>query len=154
MTGGFLLDTNVISAAAPDRRAVPEPAKAVARAWMIANQARLFLPVTAVAEIASGIGEREASGATRHAAQLADWLRAVLSAYPDRVLPLSSEAALHARHLSRQARRTAGASPGFADLTVACIARANGLAIATRNLRHFEPLGVEAVDPFADPIRK
>jgi len=148
VTGGFLLDTNAISATAPSRRSVPEPEKRAARAWIIANGSRLFLPATALAEIAAGIGAREASGATRHAAELATWLRTVLTAYPDRVLGLDAEAGLHARALTRAAREV-GVTPGFADLTVACIARAHGLVVATRNLRGFAPMRVEAVDPFA-----
>lgn len=147
MSGGFLLDTNVISATAPDRRDVLPPEKAAARAWIIANQDHLFLPVTAVAEIAAGIGDREGSGATRHAMELARWLADLLSSYPDRVLPLDTGAALHAKPLQYAARR-AGLVIGFADLSVACIARTHGLIVATRNLRHFVPIGVEAVDPF------
>jgi predicted nucleic acid-binding protein len=145
---GFLLDTNVISATAPDRRTVPEAAKEAARAWIIANQSRLYLPVTAIAEIAAGVGAREGAGASRHAADLAAWLRAVLGAYPDKVLVFDIEAALHARALTLTSRE-AGIVAGFADLTVACIARAHGLVVATRNLRHFTPMGIEAVDPFA-----
>ena len=147
MSRGFLLDTNVVSATAADRREVPDAAKQAAREWIIAQQAQLFLPAITVAEIAAGIGLREASGATRHAADLAAWLRAVLAAYPDRIVSFDTVAALQARELARTAR-AAGAEPGFADLTLACIARANGLAIATRNTRHFAPMGVEAVDPF------
>jgi predicted nucleic acid-binding protein len=148
VTGGFLLDTDVISATGPDRRTVPDPAKAAARAWIIANQSRLYLPVTAVAEVAAGIGTREAAGATRHAAELAGWLRAVLGGYSDRMLSLDAEAALHARTLARTARE-AGILVGFADLTVACIASAHGLVVATRNLRNFVPMGIDTVDPFA-----
>ena len=148
MTGGFLLDTNVISATGPDRRTVPDPAKAAAWAWIIANQSRLYLPVAAVAEIAAGIGIREAAGAAGHAAELAGWLRAVLGGYSDRVLPLDADAALHARALARKARE-AGIVVGFADLTVACIASAHGLVVATRNLRDYVPLGIDTVDPFA-----
>jgi toxin FitB len=148
LSDGFLLDTNVISATAPDRRAVPEAAKAVARQWIVDNQSRLYLPVTAVAEIAAGIGLREGAGALRHAIDLAAWLRGVLDAYPDRVLILDTEAALHARALTRHARE-AGVLVGFADLTVACIARAHGLVVATRNIRDFAPLGIETLDPFA-----
>ena len=147
-SSGFLLDTNVISATAPDQRAVPEPAKAAARTWIFENQQRLYLPVTAIAEVAAWIGAREATGATRHARLLAEWLRAVLAAYPDRVLALDTEAALHARHLSRRARE-AGTTPSFADLTVACIACARDLTVATRNLHDFAPLGVGTVDPFS-----
>ncbi len=148
MTEGWLVDTNVISAAAPDRREVLPPAKQAARAWLLAHESRLFLPVTAVAEIAAGIGEREGSGAVRHARDLAAWLAGLLAAYPERVLAFDTAAALHARYLQREARRH-GIAPGFADLTIACIARAHGLAVATRNLRDFAPMGVALVDPFA-----
>lgn len=147
MTAGYLLDTNVISATAPDRRDVLPPEKAAARAWVIANEARLFLPVTAVAEIAAGIGDREGSGAVRHARELAAWLASLLGAYPERVLPFDTEAALHARHLQREARGH-GIAPSFADLTIACIARARGLVVATRNTRDFTPMGVEVTNPF------
>jgi toxin FitB len=148
VTGGFLLDTNVIPATAPDRRAIPEAAKAAARAWIVDHQDRLYLPVTAITEIAAGIGAREGAGAARHAADLATWLKAVLAAYPERLLVLDAEAALHARALSRTARQ-AGVAVGFADLTVACIAQAHSLVVATRNRRDFAPMGIATVDPFA-----
>jgi predicted nucleic acid-binding protein len=148
VTAGFLLDTNVISATALDRNPLPSPEKLRARAWIRAEEARLFLPVTAVAEIAAGIGTREAGGATRHARDLAAWLAAILEAHPHRVLPFDTLAALQGRALTARARE-ARVEPGFADLTIACIARAHGLAVATRNLKHFLPMGVEAVDPFA-----
>jgi predicted nucleic acid-binding protein len=148
---GYLLDTNVISATAPDRRDVLPPEKATARAWIIARQSDLFLPVTAVAEIAAGIGEREASGASRRARDLAEWLAAVLTHYPNRVLPFDTQAALQARQLHYQARMQ-GVTPGFADLTVACIARARGLVVATRNTSDFMPMGVDVSNPFEASI--
>lgn len=148
MSGGFLLDTNVLSATAPDRRSEPEPAKAAARKWILANQSQLYLPVTAIAEIAAGIGAREGAGATRHAADLSAWLRAVLGTYPKNVLVFDIEAALHARALALAARK-AGVVVGFADLTVACIASAHGLVVATRNIRDFAPMGIAVVDPFS-----
>jgi predicted nucleic acid-binding protein len=143
-----LLDTNVLSAIAPDRRSEPEPAKAAARKWILANQSQLYLPVTAIAGIAAGIGAREGAGAARHAADLSAWLRAVLGAYPQNVLVFDIEAALRARALALAARK-AGAVVGFADLTVACIASAHGLVVATRNIRDFAPMGIAVVDPFA-----
>jgi toxin FitB len=57
---------------------------------------------------------------------LAAWLKAILGIYAERVLVLDAEAALHARALILKAR-AAGKMVGFADLTVACIARARGL---------------------------
>ena len=38
--------------------------------------------------------------------------------------------------------------PGFEDIAIAATARVHGLTVLTRNLRHFEPLGVRALDPF------
>lgn len=145
----FLLDTNLLSATAPARHIAADAAKQTARAWIASNGDRIFLPATAIAEVAAGIGSREAAGATRHAAELAAWLRAVLAAYPDRMLPFDTEAALHLRALNRSARE-AGHAPGFADLTVAAIARAHGLTVATRNRRDFGPMGVATLDPFGE----
>jgi len=148
VTRGFLLDTSVLSATAPDRRAIPDVAKAAACRWIIENESRLYVPVIAIAEIAAGIGAREGAGASRHATDLAAWLKAVINAYPERLLTLDVEAALHARVFSRKVRE-AGVAVGFADLTIACIARARGLVVATRNRRDFIPMGIDTVDPFA-----
>jgi toxin FitB len=148
VTTGFLLDTNVISATAPDRRDVLPPEKEAARAWIRRHEAQLFLPVTAVVEIAAGIGDREGGGAVRHASELAAWLTALLGAYPDRVLPFDTAAALQARHLQRAAR-SRRVPPGFADLSIACIARARGLVVVTRNTADFGPMGAEVINPLA-----
>jgi predicted nucleic acid-binding protein len=147
VTGGFLLDTSVVSATAPDRRTVPDVAKAAARRWIVGNESRLYVPVIAITEIAARIGAREVAGASRQAADLAAWLKAVIDAYPERLLVFDVEAALHARTLSRKVRE-AGIAVGFADLAVACIARVHGLVVATRNRRDFAPMGIDTVDPF------
>ena len=41
-----------------------------------------------------------------------------------------------------------GMAPSFPDLTIACIARARGLVVATHNTREFTPMGVEVLNPF------
>jgi toxin FitB len=41
-----------------------------------------------------------------------------------------------------------GPTPGFADIAIAATARCYRLTILTRNIRHFEPLGVPTVNPF------
>ena len=51
--------------------------------------------------------------------------------------PLSDKAIASGRH------------PGFADVAIAATAAAHDLIIATRNVRHFMPLGVPVVDPAA-----
>jgi predicted nucleic acid-binding protein len=44
--------------------------------------------------------------------------------------------------------RSKGIAPGFADIMLAATARSRDLTILTRNIRHFEPLGVQTVNPF------
>ncbi|WP_246509933.1 hypothetical protein [Bradyrhizobium glycinis] len=39
-------------------------------------------------------------------------------------------------------------APGFADIVIAATARQYALTILSRNVRHFEPLGVQVLDPF------
>src|SRR5690348_7096433 len=103
MSRGYLLDTNVLSATAPDRRVMPEPAKARARRWIEDHAEHLWLPMVAVGEIAAGIGKREAGGATRHAAELAEWLSRVLAFYPERIMPFGLQEALQLRQLAHAA---------------------------------------------------
>jgi predicted nucleic acid-binding protein len=148
MSRGYLLDTNVLSATAPDRRDVRDAAKQAARQWIKEHEGRLWLPVLAIGEIAAGVGEREAAGATRHAAQLSAWLRGVLLAYPERILNYGIAEALCCRQMACTARRN-GIQIGFADMSVACIAVTNDLVVATRNTKHFTPLGTDVVNPFA-----
>jgi hypothetical protein len=41
-----------------------------------------------------------------------------------------------------------GQAPGFADIIVVAKASGHRLTILTRNMRHFEPLGAPALNPF------
>jgi hypothetical protein len=45
--------------------------------------------------------------------------------------------------------RGPGQTPGFADIIIAATALQHGLTIPSRNLKHFAPLGVRVLDPFA-----
>ena len=47
------------------------------------------------------------------------------------------------------AARAIGRHPGFTDIAIASIARSRALVVLTTNTRHFEPLGVVAMNPFA-----
>jgi predicted nucleic acid-binding protein len=148
LSRGYLLDTNVLSATAPDRRTVADAAKNAARGWIRVHGDQLWLPVVAIAEIAAGIGEREGAGATHHAAELSAWLRRLLSAYPTRILGYGVAEALCSQKLSLAARRR-GIQVGFADMAVAGIAVTHDLIVATRNTRHFDPIAVPTMNPFA-----
>ena len=140
---GYLVDTNVISAAAPTT-AVKRPDLAE---WMDAHSATLFLSAVTIAEIADGIAKAKREGATHKAASLSAWLRAVLHLYGDRVLAFDAPTAEIAGVLADLARGR-GHSPGFADVAIAATARRHGLTILSRNARHFAPMDVAVADPF------
>lgn len=142
MTGGFLVDTNVISAGAPARKPSPDLI-----AWTEAHSSRLYLSVVTVAELADGVAKIRRAGATRRADALAGWLDAILHLYPARVLSFDLETALLAGSLSDLARGR-GYEPGFADIAIGATARRHGLTVLTRNTKHFTPLDVSALDPF------
>jgi toxin FitB len=139
----YLVDTNVISAAAPAR---PVPSALVE--WMDAHSASLFLSVVTVAEIGDGIAKSRREGAKRKSSNLAAWLETVLHLYGDRILAFDAPAARIAGAMADLARAQ-GQRPGFADIIIAATARHHDLTILSRNLRHFEPLGVRVLDPFA-----
>lgn len=111
------------------------------------NSAVLFLSVITVAEIEDGIAKCRRQGAARKADRLSEWLEALLHLYAARVVPLDVEIARHAGRLADRAR-SQGAEPGLANLVIAGTAQHRGWTVLSRNLRHFGPLGVRALDPF------
>jgi len=141
---GWLLDTNVLSALAPQRAAL---ASGVAT-WFAERTDALFLPAIAIAEIEASIAKLSRTGATRRAGEIKAWFERILRFYADRVLPFDLAAARIAGELS-DAARAVGRHPGFADVAIAAIAKSRGLVVLTLNLRHFEPLGVDVFDPLA-----
>lgn len=139
----YLVDTNVISAVSPTR---PVPAALVE--WMDAQSASLYLSVVTIAEVEDGIAKLRREKATRRSKDLAQWLDAVLHLYGDRILAFDTAAARLAGELSDRARGQ-GHAPGFADIIIGATARQHALTILSRNVRHFEPLGVAVLDPFS-----
>ena len=139
-----LVDTNVISAAAPSR-----PIPPVFVEWMDSHSASLFLSAVTVVEIEDGIAKSRREGARRKSADLAAWLETVLHLYGDRILAFDAATARIAGAMSDRARGQ-GHAPGLADIIVAATARRHGLTILSRNLRHIEQLGVAVIDPFVN----
>ena len=138
----YLVDTNVISAAAPSRPVSPALIE-----WMDTYSASLFLSAVTVAEIEDGIAKSRREGATRKSADLSAWLETVLHLYGDRVLAFDVATARIAGSISDRARG-AGRTPGFAYIIIAATAQHHGLTMLSRNLRHFETFGVAVIDPF------
>ena len=138
----YLVDTNVISAAAPSRLV---PSALVE--WMDTHSASLFISAVTVAEIEDGIAKTRREGATRKSADLADWLETILHLYGDRILAFDAATARIAGAMADRARGQ-GHAPGFADIIIAATAQHHGLTILSRNRRHIEPLGVVVIDPY------
>ena len=115
--------------------------------WLDAHSAALFLSAVTVAEIEDGIAKLRREGARRRSADLAAWLETVMHLYGDRILAFDAATARIAGSISDRARGQ-GQAPGFADIIIAATAHHHGLTILSRNLRHFETLGVGVIDPF------
>lgn len=144
MSARFLVDTDVLSAGAPSKaQPIPELIE-----WMDRNSDRLYISVVTIAEIEDGIAKTGREGATRKAALLREWLETLVHLYSPRILPLDLAAARIAGSLSDRARGR-GHVAAFGDLAIAAIATNHHLTILTRNLKHYVPLGVAALDPLA-----
>jgi len=139
----YLVDTNVISMAAPSKA----PLQRNLVAWMDANSDALFLSAVSIAEIQNGIAKARRVGETRKATALDAWLETLLHLYGDRVLAFDASVARIAGNISDKARAL-GRPPGFADIIIAATATHHRLTLLTRNVKHFQPLGVALHDPF------
>lgn len=140
---GILVDTSVLSEIAPGRLS------ATAAQWFRDNDGRLFLPVVALSEISQGIARLERLGATRKAETLSVWFNQTMEVFSDFLVPVNTRMAMEAGALSDCANAI-GRNPGFADILIAATALVSDMPVATRNLRHFEPLGVPCLDPLAE----
>lgn len=140
----YLVDTDVVSSSAPTKLIHPDLIE-----WMDRHGTSLFVSAVTLVEIEGGIAKSRHLGATRKAAVLAEWLETILHLYAGRVLALDLPIARLAGTLMGRASAL-GQAPGMPDIVIAATAKHCGLTILTRNLRHFRPLGVPAIDPFAE----
>jgi predicted nucleic acid-binding protein len=137
----IVLDTNVLSALM-QREADPAVV-----AWLDSQPSEsVWTTAVTVFEIRFGL-ELLAPG--RRKRQLEDaFSRALDEDFQGRILAFDAEAAEEAA--SRAAERRAIGKPlDFRDIEIAGIVSARRATLATRNVRHFEDLGIELVDPWA-----
>jgi len=132
----ILLDTVVLS-----KLRKPQPAAAVVQWLSSQRDNELFLSVVSLGEIERGI-EKKRSDDPVFAGALTLWLEDLVRLYGDRILPVTPVIARRWGSLSAQHGNDG------ADLLIAATALVHGLQVATRNVRHFEPLGVAVVNPF------
>ena len=104
----------------------------------------LFLSVVTIGEIERGIVLQQAKNA-HFATALSAWLDKVMHLYTDRILQIDTAVA------RRWGRLSAEIGNDGADLLIAATAQEHGLTVVTRNLRHFVPTGVPALNPWDIP---
>lgn len=108
----------------------------------------LWLSAITVFEIRGGIDAKPKG--RRQRALLAAFDRLLRDDFQSRVLSFDLAAALHAAQIDADRERQ-GRPAGFADTQIAGIAVSRGAAIATRNVRHFDDLSVEIINPWDTP---
>jgi predicted nucleic acid-binding protein len=101
----------------------------------------VYLSVVTIGEVEKGIARQQRRDPA-FAERLAGWLDGVLLYYATRILAIDVNVARRWGRLA-DAQGHAGA-----DLLIAATAIEHGLAVVTRNLRHFEGTGVPLVNPF------
>jgi toxin FitB len=137
----ILVDTNVFSEITK-----PQPNDRVVD-WLFARRNETLLSTIVVAELTVGI--RTTRGQT-HREMLAGWLARLILRHENRIVSFDLAAAAQwgdfgSAVLIREGRV---GSREF-DTLIAAQALALGVPLATRNVRHFEGIGLEVIDPWA-----
>jgi hypothetical protein len=142
----ILLDTNVVS-----ELYRPAPQASVVQWFDAQANDQLYLCAPVLAELRFGM-ERLDAGRRKEA------LRAAIERlenelYRDRILPFDV-ACVTAYGRLVAARIGSGRSMQQMDAFIAAIAVANDAVLATRNIEHFEGLGLELINPFEVPAER
>ena len=132
----YLLDTMIISELCRKQRD-----KQVEQWFHSIPPDDLFLSAITIGEIENGIVKQERINPD-FSRDLTLWLENILKHYPDKILPFTTSVA------KRWGRLCGELGRADADLMIAATALEHGLIVVTRNVRHFEPTGVEVVNPF------
>lgn len=137
----FLLDTNAIS---EPKRARPDPGL---MRWL-ADQllSDLHLSVITVGELRRGIVRLEPG---RRRDDLDFWLSDLILRYDQRILPIDLDVTERWASLA-ESHRVAGRASEMTDELIAATAHVHGLAIVTRNVRHFEHSGCRLLSPWSE----
>lgn len=134
----YVLDTNVVSALRIRGR------NPRVEAWVSSVPvADLFVTATILAEIERGVVAEERTDPCQGTV-LRRWFNdRVMPSFAERTLPFDLAAA---RILA--AYRVPEHAP-LDDALIAAVAQASQMTVVTRNVKHFEPLGVTCIDPWS-----
>ena len=136
----FVLDTNVVSEL---MRPAPEPAVA---SWVAGlATATLFLTAITEAGLRFGLAVMPPGRGRDGLAAGLEWM--LRPGFANRILPFDSAAARAYAEIAA-ARRAAGRPVSNPDGQIAAIAYSRGMAVATRNIRDFEGMGIAFINPW------
>ena len=136
----ILLDTNVIS------EFMGTPPNPAVVSWLDRQApAHVYVSAISVSEILTGLAAlprgRRRQGLER------DWTRFRVMLSQTQILAFDEAAAVNFAAIA-SARRQEGRPVDRADSEIAAIAMVHGFAVATRNIRDFEDMGVTLINPF------
>jgi predicted nucleic acid-binding protein len=137
----YVLDTNVVSALRVRGR--NRQVEIWAASVSVTDQ---FVTAMTMAELECGVVTKGRSDPAQGEVLRRWFEERVLPAFADRVLPFDLPAA---RVLATY--RVPEHAP-FEDAVIAAIAHATQMTVATRNTKHFEPLGVRCVNPWEPKV--
>jgi hypothetical protein len=135
----FVLDTNVVS----ELRKGPARIDRNVERWSSGiDPDHTFLSTITLHELEVGVRQMERRDAKQSAA-LRSWMAdAVLSSFSGRIIPFDTEIALRCAALHVPDPRP------MRDSIIAATALMHGMAVVTRNVRDFEPMGVKLLNPW------
>jgi toxin FitB len=134
----FLLDTDLLSML--ERKHAPPKLAA----WVRSNEADIFLSVVSFAELQYGLDRAPAT----HKASLATWLAGVRRKLTPVTEDLTEAVLVRWKELLADLK-VKNRTMTCEDSLIAATALCHGHTVATHNKRHFEPAGVQLVDPLA-----
>lgn len=138
---GFLLDTNV-----PSELTRPQPQPSVSQWLEDINDEQLYFSVISLGEVLKGITVLPTS---RRRTELQQWLDGTLRPwFGNRILPIDELVAERWGILAGQCTLK-GRPLKVADGLIAATALIHDLAIVTRNVRDFENLDVQIINPWS-----
>lgn len=137
----YLLDTNVVSALRIPHRNPP-----VLRWAQTRDLNQMWLASVTIGEVEKGIARQADLSVAR---VLSAWVDGLLADFEGRVIAIGiEEARAWGRLVGPLEAR--GLNPAAVDSQIAATALVHGLAVVTRNVRHFQRFGVPVINPWGD----
>ena len=143
MSRGFLLDTNI-----PSELTRPQPEPRVTRWLEDTDDELIYFSVVSIGEICKSLIVHPQA---HRRAWLRNWLDKELRPWlADRILPVSEAIAERWGLLDGECNLK-GITLNAADGMIAATALEHDLTVVTRNVRHFDGLGVPVLNPWEQP---